>query len=100
MPRRAATCAVILVAVAVAVAGCGTIGEPSGQPPGIVTTAPSHRDAPAYSSCEDFSAVFDSRDENQLSCLPDEHWLIVRPSRGASKIDLANKTSCIETKPA
>src|SRR4051794_24739402 len=98
MPRRAATCAVILVAVAVA--GCGTIGETSGQPPVIGAPAPSHRDAPAYASCEDFSEVFDSRDENQLSYLPDEHWLIVSPSRGVYKIDLVNDTRCIEANPA
>jgi hypothetical protein len=86
--------------ILVAVAGCGTSSERSGQPPVIVTTTPSHSDAPAYASCEDFSKVFDSRDENQLSYLPDEHWLIVSPSRGVYKIDLVNDTRCIETNPA
>lgn len=95
MPRTATTCAVILVAVA----GCRTSSEPSGQPPVIVTTTPPHGNAPAYASCGDFAKVFDSRDENQLSYLPDKHWLIVSPTSTAYKIDLINDTHCIEANP-
>jgi hypothetical protein len=95
MPRTATTCAVILVAMA----GFGTSSERSGQPPVIVTTTPSHWDAPVYASCEDFSQVFDSRDENQLSYLPDEHWLIVSPTSTTYKIDLINDARCIAANP-
>jgi hypothetical protein len=74
--------------------------EAAGDPSMSMTASPPDEDAPTYAGCQDLSKVFDSRDENQLSYLPEEHWLIVSPSRGVYKIDLVNDTRCIETNPA
>jgi hypothetical protein len=74
--------------------------EAAGDPSMSMTASPPDEDAPTYAGCQDLSKVFDSRDENQLSYLPEEHWLIVSPSRGVYKIDLVNDTGCIEANPA
>ncbi|MCW2791686.1 MAG: hypothetical protein JWO76_784 [Nocardioides sp.] len=67
--------------------------------PATSMTAPPNTDAPTYASCHDLSKVFNSRDENQLSYLPEEHWLIVSPSSTAYKIDLVNDSACIVANP-
>lgn len=114
----------LLCAVATLVTGCGdgdhsnalepseSVGSPSAD---VATTATSHPtahptakvhkiranpDAPTYASCEDLAQVFNSRNENQLSYLPEEHWLIVSPSSTAYKIDLINDADCVAANPA
>jgi hypothetical protein len=74
--------------------------EVAGDPAMSMTASPPSADAPTYASCQDLSKVFDSRDENQLSYLPEEHWLIVSPSSTAYKIDLVNDPACIAANPA
>jgi hypothetical protein len=74
--------------------------EAAGDPAMSMTASPPNADAPTYASCQDLSKVFDSRDENQVSYLPEEHWLIVSPSSTAYKIDLVNDPACIAANPA
>lgn len=101
---------VVLMAVGLAISltACGretptaasSNDEAAGDPAVSMTARPPNTDAPTYASCRDLSNVFDSRDEKQLSYLPDEHWLIVSPSSTDYKIDLVNDSACIAANPA
>lgn len=101
---------VVLMAagLAISLTACGSetsvatspADEAAGDPAVNTTSSPSDADAPSYASCQDLSKVFNSRDQNRLSYLPDEHWLIVSPSSTTYKIDLVNDTACIAANPA
>ena len=64
------------------------------------TPSPPDADTPTYASCQDLSKVFNSGEENQLSYLPEERWLLVSPNGTTYKIDLVNDTDCIAANPA
>jgi hypothetical protein len=108
--RAAARCVGLLTAVGLAISltACGsesvTTASPTdgaaGDPAMNVTARSPHADVPTYASCQDLSKVFNSRVENQLSYLPEEHWLIVSPSSTAYKIDLVDDSACIAANPA
>jgi hypothetical protein len=107
--RAAMRCVGVLTAVGLTISltACGgetfTTASPTDEAasdPATNMTASPNTDSPAYASCQDLSKVFNSRDENQLSYLPEEHWLIVSPSSTAYRIDLVNDSACIAANPA
>ncbi|MFN8195778.1 MAG: hypothetical protein U0R80_16060 [Nocardioidaceae bacterium] len=86
----------VAAGLAISLAACGSQASPrpadetAGDLTVSTTSSPPNADAPTYANCQDLSKVFNSRDENQLSYLPEEHWLIVSPSSTTHKIDLVN----------
>jgi hypothetical protein len=110
VPSIERRCVAVLMAVGLAMwlTACGSetstaasrADEAASDPAMSATASPPNADAPTYVSCHDLSKVFNSRDENQLSYLPEEHWLIVSPRSTSYKIDLVNDSACIAANPA